>query len=130
MPETPTAAGLPEAVPEIPVTDLASALTYYEECLGFTVDWGRDGGDIACVSQGRCRLFLTHAELRGHFRNTPPTVIWINLDGNEEVDALHERWKALGADILHPPEFKPWSRLHEFVARDPDGNAIRVFHSN
>ena len=35
---------LPSAVPEIPVTDMDKALRYYEEKLGFTVDWGRDGG--------------------------------------------------------------------------------------
>ena len=36
---------LPSAVPEIPVTDMDKALRYYEEKLGFTVDWGRDGGE-------------------------------------------------------------------------------------
>ncbi len=41
----------PGAVPEIPVTDMASALLYYEEKLGFHVDWGRDGGGIAGISQ-------------------------------------------------------------------------------
>jgi hypothetical protein len=43
----------PSAVPDIPVTDMAKALTYYEECLGFTVDWGRDGGGIAATRTQR-----------------------------------------------------------------------------
>ena len=119
----------PSAVPEIPVADIAKALAYYEQCLGFTVDWGRDGGGIAGISQGRSRLFLTDKTIREHFHNEAPVVIWLNLDSRAEVDALHERWKDRGAEIMHPPESKSWSRLHEFVARDLDGNFIRAFYN-
>jgi predicted enzyme related to lactoylglutathione lyase len=41
----------PGAVAEIPVADMAEALTYYEQCLGFSVDWGRDGGGIAGIDE-------------------------------------------------------------------------------
>src|SRR4249920_2627439 len=119
----------PSAVPEIPVTDMASALIYYEEKLGFNVDWGRDSGGIAGISQGRSRIFLTHLEFRGYFRNQPPVVVWLNLDSKEEVDELYEKWQRNGANILHPPESKSWSRLHEFVVADPDGNVIRAFYN-
>ena len=119
----------PAAVCEIPVTDMTKALSYYEECLGFSVDWGREGGGIAGISQGRARIFLTDMAIRGHFGNEPPAVIWINLDSKDEVDSLYERWKAAGATILHEPESKEWSRLHEFVATDPDGNIIRAFYN-
>jgi uncharacterized glyoxalase superfamily protein PhnB len=119
----------PSAVPEIPVTDMASALLYYEEKLGFHVDWGRDGGGIAGISQGRSRIFLTDLEFRGYFRNQPPVVVWLNLDSKEEVDELYEKWQRNGANILHPPESKSWSRLQEFVVTDPDGNVIRAFYN-
>lgn len=119
----------PNAVAEIPVADMAKALTYYEGCLGFAVDWGRDGGGIAGISQGRSRIFLTDRTIREYFHNEPPVVIWFNLDSKEQVDALHEKWKANGARILHPPESKSWSRLHEFVAKDLDGNFIRAFYN-
>jgi hypothetical protein len=36
----------PEAVPEVPVTNLAAALEYYEKRLGFRVDWGGSDGSI------------------------------------------------------------------------------------
>jgi uncharacterized glyoxalase superfamily protein PhnB len=120
---------LPQAVPEIPVTDMAAALSYYEEKLGFTVDWGREGGGIAGISQGRSRIFLTDTSFRDYFGNPAPVVIWLNLDSKEEVDALHAAWVRNGADIQHPPESKPWSPLHEFVVRDPDGNVIRAFYN-
>jgi hypothetical protein len=44
-----------------------------------------------------------------------------------EVDALHESWSAGGAQIVARPESKPWN-LHEFMARDLDGNLFRVFY--
>ena len=119
----------PRAVPEIPVTNMGDALAYYETRLGFTVDWGRDDGGIAGISQGRSRIFLTDTEFRGYFGNPPPVVIWLNLDSKEEVDALYLRWEKSGATLVHPPESKPWSRLHEFVAADPDGNIIRAFYN-
>lgn len=122
-------ADFPAAVPEIPATDLQRALDYYEKCLGFTVDWGRDDGGIAGISRGNSRIFITDTAFREYLRNPAPTVIWINLDSEAAVDALHESWKASGATIMHPPESKSWSRLHEFVVTDPDGNVIRVFYN-
>ena len=111
------------------MADMDKALAYYEECLGFTVDWGRDGGGIAGISQGRARIVLTDRTIRDHFQNEAPVVIWFNLDSKDEVDALHKRWKGMGAKITHPPESKSWSRLHEFVATDIDGNFIRAFYN-
>ena len=123
------ASEFPGAVPEIPVADMTKALTYYEKCLGFTVDWGRDGGGIAGISQGQSRIFVTDRTIRDYFQNEAPVVIWLNLDSKEEVDALHDEWKDNGAIIMHAPESKPWSRLHEFVVTDLDGNFIRAFYN-
>jgi uncharacterized glyoxalase superfamily protein PhnB len=119
----------PSAVPEIPVSDMLKAVSYYEDILGFTVDWGRDGGGIVGISQGRSSLFLTDKTIREYFGNEAPVVVWLNLDSKSEVDALHEKWKGRGARIAHPPESKSWSRLHEFVAMDLDGNIIRAFYN-
>lgn len=46
----------PQAVAEIPVRNLGQALDYYEGKLGFTVDFGRQGGGIAGISQGASRI--------------------------------------------------------------------------
>lgn len=119
---------LPGAVPEIPVSDLDAALQYYATRLGFTIDWGNEGGGgIAGISQGHCRLFLTDAAFREPYGNAVPIVIWLNLDSKEEVDALYQSWRENQAKILAPPESKPWG-LHEFTAADPDGNLLRVFY--
>jgi len=116
----------PAAVPEIPVTDMNNALDYYKHKLGFNTDWGGADGGIAGISKGQCRMFLTDPDFRAHHGNAAPVVIWLNLESKEEVDELHEIWKAAEARIISPPESKPW-KLHEFTASDLDGNLFRVF---
>lgn len=116
----------PPAIPEIPVSHLHRAITYYREKLGFSFDWGEDDG-IAGVSRGQCRIFLTDTSFRSTHRNQPPVVIWLNVDGKAEVDSLHAAWQMTGAKIVSPPEDKPWN-LREFTAADPDGNLFRVFY--
>jgi predicted lactoylglutathione lyase len=117
----------PAAVPEIPVTDMDQALDYYQNKLGFNIDWGGADGSIAGISKGHCRIFLTGRDFREHHGNAPPVIIWLNLGSREEVDELHEIWNAAGARIISPPESKPW-KLHEFTASDLDGNLFRVFY--
>ena len=118
----------PAAVPEIPVSDIGAALEYYRSRLDFNIDWGdRGDGGIAGISKGNCRLFLTNAAFRQHYGNTGPVLIWLNLDGKEEVDALYQLWRGNQAKIISPPESKPWG-LHEFTAADADGNLLRVFY--
>jgi uncharacterized glyoxalase superfamily protein PhnB len=119
---------LPGPVPEIPVSDIDTALEYYSSRLGFNVDWGgQGGGGIAGISKGHCRLFLTDAAFRQHYGNTGPVLLWLNLDSKEEVDALHQLWHGNQAKIVSSPESRPWG-LHEFTVADPDGNLLRVFH--
>jgi hypothetical protein len=46
----------PGAVPEIPVSDIDQAATYYRDRLGFSIDWGGEDGGIAGISKGNCRM--------------------------------------------------------------------------
>ena len=117
----------PAAVPEIPVTDMDQALQYYATRLGFNVDWGGADGGIAGISKGQCRMFLTDRDFRKQHGNTPPVMVWLNLDSNAEVDELYATWNAAGANIVSAPESKPW-KLREFTVSDPDGNRFRVFY--
>lgn len=117
----------PQAVPEIPVSNVEKAAEYYVNVLGFHFDWGNDEGGIGGISQGECRMFLTNAPFRQYHGNIAPIVVWLNLDSKQEVDELYHRWHNAGAKILSQPEDKPWN-LREFTAADPDGNQLRVFH--
>ena len=117
----------PQAVPEIPVSVLATALEYYVRALGFQVDWRDEESGIAGVSQGACRMFLTSSGFRRHNGAEGSLVVWLNLESRGEVDELFRRWQAAGARILAEPEDKPWN-LREFRAVDLDGNELRVFY--
>jgi hypothetical protein len=58
-------------VPEIPVSHVDRAAAYYKEQLGFTIDWGDDGGGgIGGVSNG-----LTSRAFREMYGNPAPVVI-------------------------------------------------------
>ena len=117
----------PQAVPEIPVTNVDTAADYYVRVLGFSYDWGDDDGGIGGVSQGDCRMFLTNATFRRPFGTASPATVWLNLNSKAEVDDLFERWKQAGAKVIEAPEDKPW-HLREFRVADPDGNQLRVFY--
>ena len=117
----------PAAVPEIPVSDMDQALDYYQNKLGFDIDWGGADGGIAGISKGQCRMFLTDREFRRQHGNAAPVMIWLNLNSKEEVDELFEIWKAGGARIISAPASQPW-KLHEFTVSDADGNLFRVFY--
>ena len=115
---------LPPPVPELPVADLATALTYYQRTLGFHLDWQSDG--LAGISRGACRIFLADNHHRATTVPATPVTVWINLESIAAVDALSAEWQQTGASLLGPPESKPWG-LHEFTADDADGNRLRIF---
>jgi predicted lactoylglutathione lyase len=117
----------PQAVPEIPVTDINTAAAYYRDHLGFSVDWGGGDGGIAGISKGSCRMFLTNRAFREEHGNAAPVLIWLNLNSKQEVEDLHKEWSRSLARIVSPPESKPW-KLHEFTVADLDGNLFRVFY--
>lgn len=115
----------PPAVPEMPVASIDAAVDYYVHKLGFTLDWGDEAGGIAGISRGDCRLFLTNDAFRKG--SAGRVVIWLNVSGKSEVDALYAEWERSGAMLKSEPEDKPWM-LREFTAMDLDGNLLRVFY--
>jgi predicted lactoylglutathione lyase len=117
----------PAAVPEIPVNNINSAAAYYENHLGFKLDWGDEEGGIAGISRGHCRMFLTNPAFRKPYGNAAPVLVWLNVNSKQEVNDLYEQWKNRQARIVSEPEEKPW-KLHEFTAADLDGNLFRVFY--
>lgn len=116
----------PPPVPEIPVRNLADAIPYYRDTLGFTVDWNEEDLGLAGISRGDCRMFLAAASFRCARGNVGPALTWLNFDSKEQVDAQFREWRAHEALLHSAPESKPWG-LYEFTAADPDGNLFRVF---
>jgi uncharacterized glyoxalase superfamily protein PhnB len=120
-------ARFPQAVPEIPVSNVDTAAAYYVNVLGFSFDWGDDAGGIGGISQGDCRMFLTNAAFRASHGPNSAVIVWLNLNSTQEVDDLFARWTEAGAAIVEAVEDKPWN-LREFRIADPDGNQLRVFY--
>ena len=118
---------LPPACPEVPVAELGPSLKYYNDSLGFSIDWSDEGLGLAGLSQGDSRLFMSSAQYRAGQPHNGPIVVWLNLSSRAEVDDLHAHWCATGARIAAPPATKPW-KLYEFLANDLDGNVLRVFY--
>ena len=117
----------PGAVPEIPVRDINEAAAYYENNLGFTLDWCGDELGLAGISKGDCRMFLANSNFRKACGNVGPVLTWLNLNSKDEVDDLYQLWSSSKAELISEPESKPWG-LHEFMAKDMDGNLFRVFY--
>ena len=117
----------PGAVPEIPVRDVNEAAAYYTNNLGFTVDWGDEELGLAGISRGDCRMFLANSDFRKGWGNVGPVLIWLNLNSKDEVNDLYRVWSSNKAKLISEPESKPYG-LHEFMAKDLDGNLFRVFY--
>jgi catechol 2,3-dioxygenase-like lactoylglutathione lyase family enzyme len=113
---------LPTPIPQIPVSDLDRAISFYQSRLGFALDWRYEDG-IAGVSREEARLFLDRVT-GGPLH---PVRVWLNLDSISAVDALHRDWQTAGVPIPSAPEQKPWG-IYEFIAEDCDGNSYRVFY--
>jgi hypothetical protein len=88
----------PPAVPEIPDGDISEAAAYYENNLGFKLDWGGEDGGIAGISKGQCRMFLTNSSFRMGRGNAAPILVWLNLHSK---DNLYVTWKQTDADCFN-----------------------------
>ena len=76
----------PQAVPEIPVSNVDKAAEHYVNVLGFSFDWGNDDGGIGGISQRDCRMFLTNESFRAVHGPKSPVIVWLNLNSKQEVD--------------------------------------------
>ncbi len=103
--------------PILSVKDVPASVIYYTEKLGFKKkwDWG-EPATFAAVTRGGVDLFLCQGS-----QGKPGTWIMIFVD---DVDALHEDYKASGVAIRQPPTNFPWG-VREMNVADPDGHRIR-----
>jgi len=102
-----------KAIPVLRVTDLEIALRYYEETLGFALNWKQEY--FASVSRGNCTIFFCVGD-QGH----AGTWVWI---GMPDVGQLREEFPNKGAVVRNPPTNYP--RAYEMQISDPDGHVLR-----
>src|SRR3954469_9685238 len=93
MNQTSLLTSFPEAVPEVPVSNIEKAAEYYVNVLGFRFDLGNVEGGIGGISQGACRMFLTNEPFRASYGTGGPVMVWLNVNSKQEVDELYDRWR-------------------------------------
>jgi uncharacterized glyoxalase superfamily protein PhnB/GNAT superfamily N-acetyltransferase len=105
------------------VANVPSAAKFYVDVLGFTQRWlWGDPPTFGCVGIGRVEVFLCEQpelarQVEGHMH-------CFFSDADTDIDALHARHAAAGANIISPIENKPWG-LREYTVRDPSGYHLR-----
>ena len=109
---------LGQPVPELPVRDVKRAQHHYRDALGFEIGWSYPGNEIGSVHRPSAVIFL-----RKRSEPFEPVVHWIFA---ENVSAMHDEFRNLGANIVEPLEKKPWG-LTQFTIEDLDGNRFYVY---
>jgi len=106
--------------PLLPVKDIAAAIDYYTNKLGFTLGftWG-DPPDFAGVNFDQVSVHLSANIPAG---NT--NYVYFVVNDAAELYVFHQR---NGVTITEPPGDRPYG-LHDYRVRDPDGNELGFGH--
>jgi catechol 2,3-dioxygenase-like lactoylglutathione lyase family enzyme len=106
-----------KALPHMPVGDVAAAVAYYRDVLGFSINYQQD--DLGVMDRDRITLLLIPRML------IPRTELQAGIGSAyvyvADADALHAELLAKGANIQGEPVSHPWG-LRDFAIIDPDGN--------
>ena len=120
---------LSNARPILSVASVPASLAYYQEVLGFSVDfaWSNAtqfaGGappTFAQVSRGAWELFLAEQGQGG-----PGMWAHVDVDTRAQLEALYHEFQHSGARISEPPQDRPWGR-REMRVQDLDGHTFRL----
>jgi len=117
------AACLTAIVPQFLVDDLDRAIAYYQDKLGFELDFHYQSF-YAAVSRDGFAIHLKCAPKsaadREHRKQQEHLDAYIGVSGIRE---LFRELQSRGARVLKPLEERPWACL-DFYVEDPDGNIL------
>lgn len=106
--------------PGIPVGDVAKAVKFYTEKLGFTLGFiSGEPPTIAGVNLGRAQVFLEAAP-----PNPSGAAVYFVVD---EVDDLYEFHRANGVEVVHAPRDMAYG-MREYQVRDLNGYLLGFAH--
>ncbi|HZR11642.1 MAG TPA: VOC family protein [Acidimicrobiia bacterium] len=108
------------ARPNLEVREVAPLLAFVTAVLGFTtLATMGDGPDFALVERDGVSLALVASDTPGI---PSTTTCYVDVD---DVEAMHARCAAKGADIVAALETHPWG-MRDFVVALPGGHRIAV----
>ncbi len=109
-----------DVVPTLRITHYERSRAFYEEGLGFTVDWEwRHAPELPVflqVRRGELALYLSEHE--GDCRPGGCVHLYV-----PDVDELHAELHDRGVPIASPPTDQAWGN-RDMVVLDPDGNRL------
>jgi uncharacterized glyoxalase superfamily protein PhnB len=105
---------LQQMLPELPLTDVAAGVAYYQQVLGFKVNYVQD--DLGVMDRDDVTILLIA-------RTDQHTGIGSCGAYVRDADALYAELVARGANVLGEPVSRPWG-LRDFRVLDIEGNRI------
>lgn len=107
-------AGCRQALPELPFDDVAAAVAYYRDVLGFRINYQQH--DLGVMDRDAITVLLIARTEQ--YKGIGSFEVYV-----EDADALYEELQAKGAKIEGPPVSYPWG-LRAFKIVDLEGNRI------
>jgi len=104
-----------KALPELPFNDVAAAVAYYRDVLGFRINYQQD--DLGVMDRDEITMLL----IARTERHTGIGSAYVYI---ENADALYAELKAKGANVQGEPVSYPWG-LRDFEVLDLERNQIR-----
>ena len=111
-------------VPVVNTDDIAKSLAYYQNVLGFAIDFQYGDPPVyAGVNAGPCEIYFTHSpdfvKLLADHALHPDIFIWVT--DADQYFKLHVR---NGAEIVEPIADRLWG-ARQYVVRDPNGYNLK-----
>jgi predicted enzyme related to lactoylglutathione lyase len=103
----------------IPASQIERSRRFYEQTLGVDADDTVPSRLYFHCGDAIIAVIDWEVEPLGPFRPTPEHLYF----ATDELDAVHDRAKAAGANHLSPIERRPWGE-RSFYCSDPDGNRL------
>lgn len=105
-------------MPSVPVENLARALAFYTETLGFELDF-QNGSTFAIVSRNGVQMGLAAPR----FSTVPAGYGRCYFKLSAGIDELYEGYRARGVTILHELRDEAYG-MREFMIADSDKNEL------
>jgi catechol 2,3-dioxygenase-like lactoylglutathione lyase family enzyme len=104
---------LRQMLPELPLTDVAAGVAYYQKVLGFHINYQQQ--DLGVMDRDYVTLLLIQRGDRAGIGSCGAYV--------RDADALYAELKARGANLQGEPMSRPWG-LRDFRVLDLEGNRL------
>ena len=123
-------------VPAIRVPDMAAAIEFYRDRLGFRVERGGPEEKNVALSFGDARIMLDsvptdyysasyNEAISKRMGASAPSAFYIE---SPDLDAYYERLETGGIEIVDPIADRPWGQ-REFTVADPHGNWLSFWRA-